>query len=92
MTEKSEKKVLKDNRAEVRRALEVLFATDYLDKKKLYLENFIRGIFFAAGGVIGATVLIGLLIWVLSVFDQVPLIGPFIDNTKQSIEQSQNSL
>lgn len=91
MTEESDQKLLKKNRDEVRRALEVLFTTDYISRRKLYWENFVRGIAFGAGGVIGATVLIGLFIWILSIFDTVPLIGPFIDTTRNTIEQGQGS-
>lgn len=76
---------------DLQKALEVLFASEYINHHKLYLHNFIRGIFFGAGGVVGAGVLIGLFIWILSIFDQVPLIGPFIDDTKQTIQQGQNS-
>ena len=86
---KADKDLLKRNHDEIAKALEILFASDYIDKKKLYVSNFLRGIAFSAGGVIGATLVIGLLVWILSLFDQVPLIGPFLENTRESIEQSQ---
>lgn len=85
---KSAKRVLIENRKDVAKALEILFAAGYVDRKTLYLENFIRGIVFGAGGVIGATLLIGILAWILSLFDQIPLIGPFLDETRQTIEQN----
>lgn len=69
------------------KALEVLFASEYIDKRKLYFNNFVRGITFGAGGVIGATVVVGLLVWILSIFDTLPLIGPLFDDTKQTIEK-----
>lgn len=78
--------VVKQNRDQVARALEILFADDYISRKKLYLENFIRGMFFTAGGIIGATIVIALLLWLLSLFDQVPLIGPLFDKIRQAIE------
>lgn len=76
------------NEMDMQKALEVLFASEYINHHKLYFHNFIRGIFFGAGGVIGATVLIGLVVWILSLFDQVPLIGPFIEHTKDTIQQN----
>ena len=88
---KKEKEVLKRNHDEIAKALEILFATDYIDKKKLYVSNFIRGMTFSAGGIIGATLVIALLIWILSLFDNVPLIGPLFENTRETIEQSQPS-
>lgn len=87
MAKKNPKQVLIENREQVAKALELLFAAGYVDRKRLYIENFFRGIVFGAGGVIGATVVIGIVIWILSLFDQIPLIGPFIDNTRETIER-----
>lgn len=66
---------------------EVLIKAEYIDKKSFYLHNFLRGVVVGAGTVLGATVVIALLLWVLSIFDTVPLIGPVIDNARQTIEQ-----
>jgi hypothetical protein len=88
---KEDKQTLKRNRDDVAKALEILFATDYIDKKKLYLNNFLRGALFSAGGIIGATVIIALLLWVLSLLDSVPFVGPIIENTRQTIEQGGNT-
>ena len=85
------KKDQKQKELDLHQALEVLFASEYINKHKLYLHNFLRGIFFGAGGVIGATLLIAFLLWILSIFDTVPLIGPFIDNTRHTIEQGAGS-
>jgi len=70
---------------EAARALEVLLAAGYVDKKKLYIANFIRGIFFSLGSVLGATLVVALLLWVLSVFDTAPVIGHFIQSVQDSI-------
>lgn len=88
MVDRKNQEIRKEDRNQIAKALEILFATDYIDKKRLYVENFFRGIFFGAGGVIGATILIALLIWTLSLFDTLPVIGPVFENTKQSIEQN----
>lgn len=85
MTEKNKKNIIKDPK-EVAKALEVLFASDYIDVKRLHWENFVRGMFFGAGGVIGATVFIAILLWFLSLFDTIPLIGPLFENVKSTIE------
>lgn len=86
---KEEKTVLKRNHDDIAKALEIMFASDYIDKHKLYLNNFIRGMFFSAGGVIGATLVIAILIWILSLFDSVPLVGPLFENTRDTIQQNQ---
>lgn len=81
---------IRENRDQIAKALEVLFAEGYIDRKKLYLENFIRGIVFSAGGIIGATLILALLIWFLSLFDSIPLIGPFFENARETVEQGSN--
>lgn len=83
-----EEDVLKRNHDDIAKALEILFATDYINKKKLYVSNFLRGMAFSAGGIIGATLVIGILIWILSIFDNIPIIGPLFESTRQTIENS----
>ncbi len=85
-----DKDILQRNHEDIAKALEILFATDYISKKKLYLHNFLRGIVFSAGGVIGATLIIAVLIWILSVFDNIPVVGPLFEGTRESIQQSGN--
>lgn len=73
---------------EVVKALEVLFASKFIDKKTLYFHNFLRGIAIGAGGVIGATVIITILLWTLSLFDTTPLIGPLIESIQEIIREN----
>lgn len=60
----------------------------YSDKKKLYKTAFVKGLFSGLGGVIGATVLVGLLLWTLSLFNEVPFVGRFSRNLKDTVEQT----
>lgn len=78
------------NRREIARALEILFASGYISKKRLYIENFMRGMFFAVGTVVGLTIGVGFLLTVLSFFDEIPLIGPVFENLSQEIENGSN--
>jgi hypothetical protein len=52
----------------------------------LYLENFLRGLTFGAGSVLGATVLVVMILWLLSLFEEIPLIGPVADKFTDSLE------
>jgi Fe2+ transport system protein B len=70
---------------DVTKALEVLFASNYINKRKLYLANFLRGIFFGVGSVLGATVVVVILLGILSLFEEIPLIGPVADKFTESI-------
>lgn len=59
-------------------ALQYLLASGYVNRRQLYLQNFIRGIFFSVGSILGATVVIALILWILSLFDSAPIIGHII--------------
>lgn len=76
-----------DTKAAVQ-ALEYLLAAGYVSRKRLYVENFIRGIMFSVGSIIGATVVVGLIVWILSAFDTAPVIGHFIKSIQQSINSA----
>lgn len=68
-------------------ALEYLMATQYISRKKLFIENFIRGLFFSAGTVVGAALAVTLLLWILSLFDGLP----FISNISNAVEKAVNT-
>jgi len=52
----------------------------------LYRTAFFKGIIGGLGGIVGATVGIAVLIWLLSLFGQVPLIGHFVDSVKHTLQ------
>ena len=68
---------------------EELFADYYKHRKQVYQMNFFRGIFFGLGSVLGGTVVVALIIWILSVFIHIPIIGDYVQNAQQSVEQKQ---
>ena len=70
------------------RAVASIFETGYLDKRQAYKTSFIKGLFGGLGGVIGATVLVALLIWILSIFGSVPLIGRFTNKLNTTVQTS----
>lgn len=77
-----------DTKAAVQ-ALEYLFTAGYVNRRKLYIENFVRGIFFSVGTIIGATIVIALILWLLSLFDTVPVVGGFVQSLKDTINSAQ---
>lgn len=70
------------------RALEVLLATRYVSKRVLYKENFLRGLFFGVGTIIGTAIMVTILLWLLSLVETLPFIGPISENIEQSVESS----
>lgn len=56
------------------------------DRTALYRASFIKGIAGGLGGVVGATVGVALLLWILSFFGQIPIVGHFVDTLRHTIQ------
>ena len=78
----------KDDQAQAatRGFLEDLFEDYYAHRFKVYKMNFVRGVVFGFGSVIGGTLMIALLLWLLSFFSELPFIGHFTQTIQNSIE------
>lgn len=70
--------------------LQNIYESGYIDRNQMYKMSFLKGIVAGLGGVIGATIVLGLVLWILSLFDQTPLIGPLFDNIQNTIESKNN--
>lgn len=73
-----------------RTILEELFNDFYDDRRNIYRMNFFRGIFFGLGSVLGGTVVVAIIVWILSFFVQLPFIGQSVENAKDQIQSSQS--
>ena len=80
-------KLKRDNENGARKAvLEDLFYDFHRSRAEVYKMNFFRGIFMGVGTVIGGTVVIALLVWVLSWFVNIPGIGGTAEQIQQTIQ------
>ena len=59
-----------------------------IERKKLYKIAFLEGLFSGFGGVIGATILVGIVLFILSFLNKVPLLGRVTEAVKNSIEST----
>jgi len=66
--------------------LEQLFNDHYKYRWRVYQMNFFRGLFFGLRSVLGATLLVGLALWILSLFTELPFVGNFVEKSQTSIE------
>ncbi len=61
-----------------------IYESGYLDKHRMLKTSFLKGVVSGLGGVIGATVGVAILLWILSLFSVLP----FADNLKEVIQNS----
>ncbi|OGY22265.1 MAG: hypothetical protein A2126_03470 [Candidatus Woykebacteria bacterium GWB1_45_5] len=59
----------------------------HISTGKVVLNNFLGGLAWGFGTVLGATLVVGLVIFVLSKLNSIPIIGDFINDILQGIQQ-----
>jgi hypothetical protein len=71
--------------------IEELFYDFNASRAQIYRMNFFRGIFFGLGSVLGGTIVVALLIWVLSaVAGFFPPLETFFDGVTNTIQSKSN--
>lgn len=81
---KKDKTQLKPNRLtpkqyeELGRMIEDVYITGYASPKRLIWGSLIKGIGYGFGIFIGGTIVVGLVIWLLTKFNEIPVLNPFI--------------
>lgn len=83
-------KVISDQeRGAQRTMLEEIFHDLYAERWRIYKVNFVRGIFFGLGSALGGTVVVALIVWVLSFFVQLPLVGDYAKDAQNTFDTTQ---
>jgi hypothetical protein len=83
---KSKKK--QPNYEELGRLITRVYETGYINLKQSLKMSFLKGVASGIGGVVGATLVLAILVWILSLFQQIPLIGPLLESINSTIKQS----
>lgn len=71
---------------QIGKMIENIYLSGYIDKNQMYKMSFLKGLVTGLGGVLGATIVVGLLLWMLSWFNRLPLIGPITEQIKDSVQ------
>ena len=89
MIKKALSKVKTENENGARKAIiEDLFYDFHKSRKQIYAMNFFRGLSFGVGSILGGTVVIALIVWILSLLVDIPGgIGDFIQNIVNTVQQ-----
>jgi branched-subunit amino acid ABC-type transport system permease component len=66
--------------------IESMYDTVRPDRGALYRTAFLKGVISGVGGIIGATVVIALIAWLLSLFTEVPILGHFVESVRHTLE------
>ena len=87
---KTTQKIKKENELGARRAvLEDLFYDFHSSRKQVYAMNFFRGVFFGVGTVVGGTIVVALVVWILTWLTDIP--GGFGDFIQYVVDIVQNT-
>jgi len=91
MIKKTLTKVKTDNENGARRTvIEDLFYDFHRSRAQVYKMNFIRGIFFGVGSILGGTVVVALILWLLSLLVDLPGgIGDFVQYIVDIVDNNQ---
>jgi len=91
MIKKALAKAKKENELGARRAvLEDLFYDFHRSRAQVFKMNFLRGIFFGVGSVLGGTVVVALVLWLLSLLVDLPGgIGDFVQYIVDIVHNAQ---
>lgn len=74
---------------ELGKRLENIYLMGYVSKWEMMKMSFLKGLLAGLGGVVGATLMVALLLWFLSLFNSIPLVGPWIDTIEENVKTQQ---
>lgn len=85
---KAVRKVISDNENGARRGvMEDLFYDFHRSRQQVYWMNFFRGMFFGVGTVVGGTIVIAIVVWLLSLLVDIPGgVGDFIQYIVDTVQ------
>jgi len=68
------------------KALVTIIESGHVDAARVMKVSFWRGVFFGLGGVLGGTLVVAAIIYILSLFTDIPFLGNVADTVRDSID------
>lgn len=65
--------------------LQDFYDSGYVNKKQALYFSFLKGIVAGFGAFLGGTLVVVLVLWVLSLFDQAPFVGPIVESLNKTL-------
>ena len=86
-----DKKKEEERQQKLGKAVETMLVKDYIEllgnTKRLIWSSLVRGVFVGFGTVIGATVIIAVLLWLLSLGEKLPFAEGIFENLQNTIKK-----
>ncbi|MFY9227848.1 MAG: DUF5665 domain-containing protein [Candidatus Microsaccharimonas sp.] len=91
MLKRAARRVKSENELGARRAvLEDLFYDFHSSRRQVYWMNFTRGLFFGVGSILGGTLIVALILWILNLLVDLPGgIGDFVEYIVSLVQNKQ---
>ncbi|MCU0667385.1 MAG: DUF5665 domain-containing protein [Patescibacteria group bacterium] len=70
------------------RSMEQVYVQGYANKGRLFYMSFVKGIGYGLGIFIGGTIVVGIVLSLLTRFEEVPVLGELAKKINSSIEKS----
>lgn len=70
------------------RTLESIFEGGYINHRRVYRINFVRGIFFGIGSFIGGTIVVALVLWLLTLLSEIPLVNNLAETLQNTLDSN----
>jgi hypothetical protein len=70
---------------ELGRMLQEFYDAGYVNRNRALVFSFLKGMASGLGAFLGGTIVIVLLLWILSLFDQLPFLGPIAESINEAL-------
>lgn len=70
--------------AEIGKKMMYYYQTGFISYKQSLKYTFVRGVVYGFGLFLGGTIVVAIVLWLLSLFDQVPFINHIINTLQNS--------
>ena len=90
MLKKSHPKAQHDTQqeaVELGKKLQAFYDSGYVNRKQAFWFSFLKGVLGGIGSIVGATIAIALVLWILSGLDQVPFVGHLSESIRQTLQR-----
>lgn len=76
-----------DRLVELGKKLQDFYDSGYVNKKQAILFAFYKGLASGLGAFLGGTIVIGLLLWIVSLGNHLPFLNHIVTNLRQTLHQ-----